>query len=245
MAVSDSLDHSVQLLPININAKCEILNQLWDLNVSPEKYYENDLQLQYDIYFAYYSEQCSIALYDGGRHVLVRTHRDVVDIAQRLKGSKERGTIKGFLRSKLDTPKPANENEILDGSIDLVSRLLLMIEIGSLQYGFTGRRQLAWTSGSLRDFVHAYFNGPQALGRETVKLEKIFNARDLGRIAGMKIAWTTNLAGHLRLTDDDEKTVAIFHQASFLECQLKKYDIHTNSNSRVQLTQIVLCIQMD
>jgi len=54
-----------------------------------------------------------------------------------------------------------------------------------------------------------------------VKLEKIFNARNLGRIAGIEIEWTKNLADHLRLIDEDRK-VAIFHHATYLECQLKK-----------------------
>jgi hypothetical protein len=79
-----------------------------------------------------------------------------------------------------------------------------------------------WTSDPLEEFIHAYFNAPRALGQETVKLEKIFNARNLGRIAGIEIEWTNNLADHLRLTDGDKK-VAIFHHASFLECQLKRY----------------------
>jgi len=76
-----------------------------------------------------------------------------------------------------------------------------MVGFGCLQYGFTGRKQLVWTSNPLEEFVHGYFNAPQALGQENVILEKTFNARNLGRIAGMEIEWTNNLVDHLRLTD--------------------------------------------
>jgi len=55
-------------------------------------------------------------------------------------------------------------------------------------------------------------------GQENISLERKFNARNLGRIAGIQIAWTKNMADHLRLIDDENK-VLIFHYASFLELQ--------------------------
>jgi hypothetical protein len=56
---------------------------------------------------------------------------------------------------------------------------------------------------------------PQTMMRENVKLEKIFNARNLERIAGIEIRWTSNLVDHLRMRNDDT-AVEIFHYASFL-----------------------------
>jgi hypothetical protein len=229
MATLDPLISSIQLSPISIETKCEILKHLWGVTVRPSQYYTGEFD--FDTYFSYYTAQCNDALHDGGRHVSVRTHRDVINVAQDLKSSQTRAIIKNTLAANMRTPRLANEDEILDGSIDLVLRLLLMVEFGHLQYGFTGRKQLAWDSDSLEEFVHGYFNTPQALGQETVKLEKIFNARNLGRIAGMEIEWTDNLADHLRLTDGDKK-VAIFHHASFLECQLKKHVIFHNSKKQ-------------
>jgi hypothetical protein len=61
------------------------------------------------------------------------------------------------------------------------------------------------------------------LDNEHVKLEKIFIARNLGRIAGIEIQFTNNLADHLRLMNEDDKKVTIFHNASFLIGQRKKY----------------------
>jgi hypothetical protein len=219
MADQDSLDSSIQLSPISIQTKCSILTHFWAIDVRPDCYY--DSELDYDAYFSYYTEQCSLALHDGGRHISARSHQDIIDIAKNLKKSMTREDLKQILRSKLSVPRPANEDELVNSSIDLTARLVLMIELGCLQYGFTGRKQLTWNENSLDEFVRECFGAPQCLGKETVKLERIFNARNLGRIAGIQIEWTKNLADHLRLIDEDKK-VAIFHHASFLEYQLKK-----------------------
>jgi hypothetical protein len=93
-----------------------------------------------------------------------------------------------------------------------------MMDIGILQYGFSGRTQLIWSQGPLRGFIGSYFNTPVTF-KQDIKLEKIFNARGLCRIAGINIIWTNNLADHLLITDDEDKKVAIFHHASFLKYQ--------------------------
>ena len=93
-----------------------------------------------------------------------------------------------------------------------------MITIGNFEYGFSSRPDLEWTNGSLKDFVHDYFNGAIEVGYEKVKFEKSFNARNLNRIDGIEIIWTDNLADHLKMIGDDTQ-VAIFHYASFLKHQ--------------------------
>jgi hypothetical protein len=112
---------------------------------------------------------------------------------------------------------------MIDGSIDLTARLLLMMDIGDLKFGFCSQAQLLWTAGSLEDWLQEYFEEPQTLDHEHVKVEMIFNARKLVRIAGFDIQWTDNLAAHPRIMSEDDKKVAIFHQASFLEHQRDKY----------------------
>ena len=220
MAATDSLDGFIQLAPITLDTKSEILRRLLDFDMHPSNFCDNFLD--FNSYFSHYTVQCRDALHDGGRHVSVRTHRDIIEIAQHLKNSTTRDSVKEMLRSKIPHPKPANENELLDGSINLVARLLLMVEFGCLRYGFTGGRQIVWTANTLRECLAKYFAAPQLLEHERVRLEKIFNARNLERIAGIRIQWTDNLAEHLSLVDNDRK-VAIFHHASFLECQRKRY----------------------
>jgi hypothetical protein len=106
---------------------------------------------------------------------------------------------------------------MIDGSIDLTARLLLMMDIGDLKFGFCRQAQLLWIAGSLEGLLYAHFEEPQILNHEHVKLEMIFNARNLVRITGFEIQWTDNLADYLRIMSEDDKKVAIFHQASFLE----------------------------
>jgi hypothetical protein len=124
------------------------------------------------------------------------------------------------LSLKLLSSRPINEVEILCISVDLAARLLSMVDIGSLQYGFSGSRQLVWNHGSLKEYIAGYFDIPPAIGHGHLKLPDIFKARTLDQIAGIEIFWTNNLADHLRMIDED-KRVAIFHHVSFLECQHK------------------------
>lgn len=75
-----------------------------------------------------------------------------------------------------------DEDNLLSSSVDLTARLVSMMDIGALQYAFSGRKSMAWNRGSLKDLVNDYFSDSFKLGHD-VKLEEIFNARNLDRIA--------------------------------------------------------------
>lgn len=177
----------------------------------------SSLDLDLIPYWSFYVEECAHALHDGGRHIAIRTHADVVEIAAQLQAGLTRAVIKDNIRTKLTSPH-RNEEEILENSINLVSSLLLMIHCGTFSYGFSGRTELQWTQGSLRQHVAHYFSEAPVLNHERVKLEKNFTGPNLSWIAGLEIVWTDNLIDHLRMSDDDTK-VHIFHHAAFLECQ--------------------------
>lgn len=168
-------------------------------------------------YWSFYKEACTHALHDGGRHIAIRTHADVVEIAAQLQAGLTKSEIKDIIRKKL-TSQHQDEEEILENSVNLVSSLLLMVHFGTFSYGFSGRKALQWEEGSLRQHVAHYFGAPPVLSHERVKLEKNLTAVNLDRIAGLEIIWTDNLIDHLRMSDDDTK-VHIFHHAAFLECQ--------------------------
>lgn len=177
----------------------------------------NGLNVNLTSFRSYYIRESTYALHDGGRHIALRTHRDVVEVAAQLDAGLTRDQVKNKLRAKLTSPHD-NEDELLENSIDLVSGLLLMIDCGTSSYGFSGRTEMQWRQGSLRQHLADYFGDPPVLGHDSIKLEKNFTARNLGRISGLEIVWTDNLVDHLRMSDDDTK-VHIFHHASFLECQ--------------------------
>lgn len=168
-------------------------------------------------YCTFYFKECTRALIDSGRYIAIRKHEDIVEIAAQLQAGFTKAEIKDIIRTKLTSPHK-NEDEILENSVNLVSTLLLMIHCGTFSYGFSGRTELQWVQGSLKQHVANYFAEPPKLNHERVKLEKGFTGPNLGRIAGLEIVWTDNLIDHLRMSDDDTK-VHIFHHATFLECQ--------------------------
>ena len=200
--------------------KSEIINSFWGLSVCPLKIASGEVN--YDSYFSYYTEQCNLALYDGERHISAKSHQDIIEIAAQIRSHVNRKDIMLWLSSKLPSPKFENEEERINGSIDLAVRLLCMINVGELQFGFSGQGGLMWSENSLQHWIKSYFHAPRVLNKEHVKLEKIFSALNLGRIAGIEIQFTSNLANHLRLMSEDDKKVAIFHNASFLISQRNK-----------------------
>jgi hypothetical protein len=211
---------SLRSFPICHVTKCDIINSLWGLSIWPLDISSG--KVNYDSYFSYYSEQCNLALYDGERHISAKSHQDIIEIAEQIRSHVDRKDIMLWLSSRLPFPRLENEEERINGSIDLVVRLLCMINVGELQYGFSGQERLMWSENSLEHWIKNYFHAPRLLDNEHVKLEKIFSALNLGRIAGIEIQFTNNLADHLRLMGEDDKKVSIFHNASFLMIQRNK-----------------------
>ncbi|KAH7065035.1 hypothetical protein B0J12DRAFT_560714 [Macrophomina phaseolina] len=170
-----------------------------------------DCHIDYEAFFEYYLNECTHALRDRGEHVSVRTHRDILDIAELLKNP---------ANTPPDSPvtlKHAHvDNKNIHGSIDLVARLLTMTKVGSDDAGLGPRDRLAWTDGSLSESVSNYFDKTPTLTMKAVQLEKVFNAQNLQRFTGMQIEWTDNLADHLRMCEF-EKKIRVFHHVTFLE----------------------------
>lgn len=216
---SDPLDISLQNSPMNVDIECQLISEFWGLTVSAGNFRHGDLDFR--SYFTWYREKCNSALREGGTHTSVRTHRDLVEIAQWFQQLSSRDDIKNKLKARF-TSQHSNEDELVNSSIDLVTRLYLMLDFGVIQSGFTGREFSKWISGDIKTFIADYYKNSPKLEHKGIKLQEGFNARNLGRITRIKIDWTKNLTDHLRLVDDD-KTVAIFHHRSFLEAQKNKW----------------------
>lgn len=148
----------------------------------------------------------------------ISTHADVAEITHEIQQDKERCRLHQDVSQQ---PGGGTPNTI-DGSLDLCSRLLLMMSIGEPPLGIDGPNTIRWDNGSLRDFTENYFS-PDAgirLQPDKPQIGRIFTALNLRKIGGMRIEWTRNLADHLRLVDDD-KTVSIFDCVAFLKFQRK------------------------
>lgn len=203
---------------ITSSTKAYITNEFWGNQCS--EYYKSIDITNLSYFWTYYHKKCTHALYNGGRHVAARTHQDIVDIVRQLREEADKEDVRKSLLPKLTT-KHANEEELLENSINLAASLLLMCDCGSFSHGFSGRMELNWRHGSLRKFLVHFFAEEPVLAHDRVKLDKKFIARNITRIAGLEIVWTDNLLDHLRLTDDDMK-VHVFHHASFLERQRQR-----------------------
>jgi hypothetical protein len=239
---------------VSTSDRLAVAEKLWGpQHTSQDDLLEDEGQLDtfFEIYFKYYAEQCNIiGRHANGKYSSVQTHSDIGKIAQLLRQPLSREEVRNQM-STSDFLKAADEEQH-DNSINLVARLLLMMKFGDLPHECVGGRFVRWSSGTLSEFVHGYFSGPPAytppaysLSTTTapastpsaftppacthrhIKLEKQFNALNLHRIAGIRVSWTDNLADHLRMMDDD-KTVAVFYHASFLEYQKHKY-VHPKS----------------
>lgn len=212
---SDGLEGLVTVSPIPGSVRERIAEALWK---QPAK--GRVVELPADAYFDYYTSQCRRFRHDGGRHVTVRSHADVLEIASLLRSGLSRADVHDHVKKSLASRErpAAADAKTIDRSVDLCVSLMLMVEVGEHEFGFWGLRPVCWADGALDRFVAKYFEPEAPLAVDNPRLGKLFTARNLTRIGGVGVRWTTNLADHLRLADDDQ-TVFIFHIAGFLQLQ--------------------------
>ncbi|ENH71788.1 hypothetical protein FOC1_g10004035 [Fusarium oxysporum f. sp. cubense race 1] len=109
-------------------------------------------------------------------------------------------------------------------ALNLVTRLVLMIEVGSLEKasGFmhqTGPRPLPlWDENSLDSLTERLFPISCQHGCSGMTMTPDLSAWSLENVAGIRIEFTDNLADHLRLTNNNTQ-LYIFHHVAFLEAQ--------------------------
>jgi hypothetical protein len=224
------LDLQLSLHSLSSIARHEVLTSLWQCERSLEQSLQDDNHS--DSFLLFYCSQCTAALQDRRVRSLIKTHRDLVDIIIVIKHpDTTRASLKEQLQTRLPAPLEAGAEDALSGVIDLAAGILSMTYVGSFQQIIgPSRTTLQWKDEEglksllSREFYVVSPMGPRVLG--PVKLERLFTARNLERIAGMEITWTSNLADHLRLLDDDRRVV-IFHHAHFLNNIQKRY-IHAS-----------------
>lgn len=197
--------------PLPREAKQTILTNFFDYEVTSQQAHKLG-----ESYFRYcwHSLKCSGL---GGSFSGLQQILDLVGLVKR--PDTTHPSVGNLLKKQLSFEDDDESAEILRDALNLAVRLLLMIPVGPFLAtggGITvsGETYLPWKEGTITEFVNTEFP-PQTSMRDCVRLEKVFNARNLKRIAGIEIRWTSNLADHLRMRDDDT-AVEIFHYASFL-----------------------------
>ena len=194
------LEGRISSTPTPDSVRRAIINGIFRADLTPA-----ESQLLKPYFDDWYEEQCDIA----HRHVSIESHKDILDIVDVLLTDPIRVDANACLT--IAGSDPAQRN----ASIDLAARVWLSISIGSLQQAFLPYSTISWKDGKLSEAIRAAFD-PKSQLSDPVKLPKDFNAANLERIGGLQVIWTSNLADHLSLKDDDTK-VMLYHQASFLE----------------------------
>ena len=223
-ATSDLLEDDLQSTS-NVQVRSGIINSLWNPNgtAAAHNFYQDSPH--FDSFFEYYDQQCAAARFDaknGG--FLVKTHRDLINVIRELHDmDKPKTLIKFNLRRELLLTESEENDARLDDAINLAARIWLMIFVGEYrQIIGPAQRQLVWQENSCLKTVLEHEFSPQVKVKDHVRLERLFTSRNMERIAGLEIIWTSNLADHLRLVDYDTRVV-IFHQASFLKSAQSQY----------------------
>ena len=210
-----SMDTSLQKYPISQDVRTWLLQRLWrECGPTAEA-----ASLDMSCYFDYYSTRCQRFSRDGSIHICVTTHDALVEIAEQILADATRHEVYSYLGSKPQYYSHGDPASTTHTTLDLCATLLLMAEVGVQKFGFSGCSPLTWSSHqTLRQAVESHFQPEKELQPDNPRLGKMFTARNLSYIGGMRIKWTSNIVDHLLLSDDDQ-TVFIFHHASFLRYQ--------------------------
>ena len=211
------MDHDI-FTPLScVSTQLAIANIFWGTPLSSPGRKAHNLTS----YFQYYAEQCNAVYHVYGRHFPLKTHQDTVDVAVDILQGYGRPHVKAQIAVRYPHLRDGySENDnTLEGAINLVVRLLTMVDIGHFPRTYTGRTAYQWVDGACAGFLGGtVFPHQKTLSGQGVKLGSLFTARNLHLITGLDIQLTANLADHLALREDENK-VLIFHHASFLKSQ--------------------------
>ena len=244
--ISSSRDEDILNPTLSTHSKANIVSAVWNVTYRPDHFIQNPGFAK--AYLRYYIEQCRIAAQSKGLNTIIDSHADIVGIIKSFRDfTMPRKDIKNRILAQIPQPMPDDANDVVCEVIDLCVRLTFMIDVGKIQYGFVpGQRPLIWEDGSVKDFLQKHLGSatfaPLRIVR--VKLDRLFTARNLDRIAGLQIVWTDNLTDHLRLMVDDTR-VAIFHHASFLEANRESSAFPTGFVEETLQTLALLFPQYD
>ena len=207
MAATPTLDALLTSTPISQHSRQAIIRRVFNVELTNDSIGSIDHLAAF--FSDWYEEQCEAA----AGQVSVQTHEEVLGIIALLQTN---DLSRSEISAKLQHHGcKESDVEAINASIDLAARLWLTLSIGSLQRSVTPGSTISWSHGKLADTLIDVLS-PKFKLSDSVKFPKAFNAANLEKIAGIEVVWTSNLADHLCLKEDDTK-VMLYHQASFLE----------------------------
>jgi hypothetical protein len=213
-----------------------VFREIWIHDFRIQEY--GDHQKDYNSYFSHIYQDLTVAACSGDSQIPDFTHEKILEIVRRLKyqALTKSEAIQSFpTRGCHDTAR-------VERAVNLAAGLLVPLNFKSAGGARRGAVVL-WEAGQtlhqmvekeMRDLVNITnsFHSTCTSCDSTWNFQTSFNARQLVRIAGFEIIWTSNLLDHLLLQDGDESLkLHIFHQVKILESHLKfsKYVLLMNT----------------
>ena len=175
----------------------------------------------YESFFARYSLLCRLAA-NKDREVERITHWHLVEIITLLK---TQDSTRGDVVATVMQDQIVEHSQSLARTlVDLAAGLWLMLSISMYPGDISYDEPIVWRDyEKLKDEEYDLNQGPIKKSfshlynsTDRVKLPQSFTAAHLEQIGGIQVIWTSNLADHLLLKDDDTKLM-LFHQVSILQ----------------------------
>ena len=218
-----SLSQPLELLPSRYYFLCSVFDlKSSELHMTTVQATDN----AYESFFTRYALLCKLAA-NKDREVENVTHQHLVDIIVQLRDTKAYNsplleTRDAIIRTVMQDPVVAHSKTLAETLVELAAGLWLMLSISKYPGDISYDEPIIWEDdGSLvpLGLIDKTFSN-QYNSTDLVKLPQSFTAAHLEQIAGIKVIWTSNLADHLLLKDDDTKLM-LFHQVSILQLHQK------------------------
>ena len=218
LAGKSLLSQPIKSSKLPLIVRHQIANRIFQSNLTIEHFLTFDEGLR--SWFSHWVEdQCEGA----APQVSATTYQELLHILNCLQSKSKtisRAGIADHLRQNVSavgpTTKTAVTDESLNASLTLAARLWSSMSIDSIPHCLTPGYYVSWNNDEHFNDVLGKAFCPKPQSTESITLPKVFTAANIEMIAGIKVQWSSNLADHLVLKDDDSK-VTIFYHASFLE----------------------------
>ena len=174
----------------------------------------------FEAFFSRYATLCSLAA-NTNRAIVNITHWQLASVIRLLRapGEARRNRLQLIdlvFNSPFFTWDDSMVGEYLAPSlVDLAVDVWSMLSIAKFPGDISYDEPIPWEDDvTLADLVHKCFP-LHPFSQDMVKMPQAFTAAHLEKIGGIQVVWTSNLADHLLLKEDDTKLM-LFHQVSIL-----------------------------
>ena len=174
----------------------------------------------FEAFFSRYATLCSLAA-NTNRAIVNVSHWQLASVIRLLKDRevalRNRSELIGLL---LNSPSLTWTNSMLGeylapSLVDLAVDLWSMLSVAKFPGDISYDEPIPWENDvTLADLVcNCFTSKPES--QDIVKMPQAFTAAHLEKIGSIQVVWTSNLADHLLLKEDDTKLM-LFHQISIL-----------------------------